>query len=273
MRAGCRCAFFLLFLFANFGCRNRTDVVEGELRTRETLYREALEEQRRSEARVEALQREVEALRKGSKLLPEQAAQTFGVKRIALGRSTGGYDGDNLPGDEMLQVVIEPRDSDDHTIKAPGTLHILALESSPQGIKTPLSNWDVPADKLRQSWKQGLLSTGYFLTLPWKNLPQYETVRVVVRFVTPDQRVFEADKDVKVRLVPGATQMRRDPVLETLPAPSPLPVGENGPFLVPSSWSPASPRTHTTQWHAVDGPSTPVSLRPSRPLDAPPPPP
>ncbi len=183
MLARCRVAFFLLFLpilCISAGCRNKTDAVEAELRTREKMYRDALQEQQLSDARIYALQHEVDALRKGACITPEHAAATFGLKRIVLGRSTGGRDNDNLPGDELLEVVVEPRDESDHTIKAPGTLQIFALEVSPQGIKTPLCMWDIPPEQLHKSWKQGLLSTGYVLTLPWKVLPTTETVRVIV---------------------------------------------------------------------------------------------
>ena len=211
MLARCRGAFFLLLLplsLLSAGCRNKSGVIEMELRTKETLYRQSLEEQSRSEARIQALQLEINALRKGARITPEQAASTFGIKRIALGRSTGGWDNDGLPGDELLQIVVEPRDSDDHVIKAPGSLQIFTLDISPQGIKTPLCMWDISEAKLRQNWKEGLLSNGYTLTLPWKQFPAYEQVRVVVRFITPDHRVYEADKDIKVRLVPGAPLRR-----------------------------------------------------------------
>ena len=247
MRAGCRASFLFLFpllLLSSIGCRSRTDLVESELRTRETMYREAIADQRRSEERITALHREIEALRQGIKIPAEQAAQTFGLKRVTLGRSTGAVDHDNQPGDELLQVVIEPRDESDHTIKAPGTIHVIAMEIQPQGSKLPLCEWDIDAEKLRQSWKQGLLSTGYTLTLPWKALPTTEMVRVAVRFVTPDQRLFEADRDIKVRLVPGAAQKR----LQGIPlnmAPCPLPSFEAAPPLLvpmsrvtPSSWTP-----------------------------------
>jgi hypothetical protein len=230
MLARCRVAFFLLFLpflCISAGCRNKTDAVEAELRTREKMYRDALQEQQLSEARIDSLQREVDALRKGAKISPEQAASTFGLKRILLGRSTGGRDSDNLPGDELLEVVVEPRDESDHTIKAPGTLQIYALEVSPQGVKTPLCMWDIPAEQLHKSWKQGLLSTGYVLTLPWKVLPTTETVRVIVRMTTPDQRCYEADKDIKVRLVPGAIPKRMDEMM--VPGPP-----EMGPVIVPT---------------------------------------
>lgn len=247
MRAGCRGLFFLLCLpaiFTSLGCRNKTDVLESEIRARDVILREALDEQRRNEAQIMALHREVEAIRKGAKITPEQAAQTFGLKRIVLGRSTGGFDNDGLPGDELLQVVVEPRDLDDHSIKAPGLMQILALEISPQGTKTPLCQWDIPPEQLSRNWKQGLLSTGYTLTLGWKTFPSTEQVRVVVRFITPDQRVYEADKDIKVRVVPGAVP--RPTMPEAIPAP---PMPESGPTLVPTTR--VVPVPHTTQWRPL----------------------
>ncbi len=256
MPARCRGAFFLLLLpvlLPSTGCRNKTDLVEAELRSRSHQYREALEEQQRSEFRIMALQREIEALRQGSKITPEQAVQTFGLKRIALGRATGGLDSDGLPGDELLQVVVEPRDGDDHSIKAPGALQIIALEIAPQGIKTPLCQWDIPPEQLRQSWKQGLLSTGYTLSLPWKTLPVTEQVRVVVRFATSDQRIYEADKDIKVRVVPGATQKRVESMPEGMPIPCPWPVQETGPVLWPASrvTSSSSPAASSSPWQPI----------------------
>jgi hypothetical protein len=189
---------------APLGCRHKNDLLENELRERDKQYREALEELGKAEHRSDAQQHEIEALRKGAMITPEQAAQTFGLKRIALGRGTGGVDNDGLPGDEALQIMLEPRDSDDHIIKAPGTLYVLAVEINQQGLKTPFSSWTIPPDKLRHSWKQGLLSTGYSLILPWKNFPHAENLRVVARLITPDGRIYEADKDIRVRLVPGA---------------------------------------------------------------------
>jgi hypothetical protein len=286
-----------LFLCAGLavcaGCsRNRTDLLETELRTREMLYRDAMEDQRHSEARIDALQRELDTLRKGSHLPPEIAAQTFSLRRIVLGRLTGGVDVDNLPGDEALQVIVEPRDESDHTIKAPGAMQVFALEINSAGVKTPLCFWEIPPEKLRESWKQGLLSTGYLVTLPWKVFPQHESVRVTVRFFTPDQRMFEVDKDIKVRLVPGAVQKRLDQRLdqphelipppvqkrldqphEVVPPPVPLPGAEKG--LIPTTgpgaaWPEPSPTVrHVTPWQPVLQPRV-FSIGRPEPIDAPP---
>jgi hypothetical protein len=187
------------------GCRsNSTDLLEAELRTRDNDVRELKDELYRRECENEALMREMHAVRQGgaARLTPEQAAQTYRLKQIAIGRGTGGVDNDNCPGDEALQVVVEPKDCDGHTIKAPGALHIEALAISPEGLKTPFSTWDVPPDQVRRSWRSGLFSTGYSLVLPWKEWPANEKVRVVARFSVSDGRLFEAEKDVTVHLTP-----------------------------------------------------------------------
>jgi hypothetical protein len=158
----------------------------------------------RSVAFTESLRRELGALRgiSPSHLTPEGASQTYGVTAVTLGRGTGGYDAEAGPGDEALQVVVEPRDPDGHTIKAPGTMEVQALEITKEGLKVPISTWTVSPDQLRRSWKSGLLSTGYSLILPWQMWPSSEKVRVVVRFKLEDGRLFEADKDVTVRVAP-----------------------------------------------------------------------
>jgi hypothetical protein len=266
MLARCRGAFLLYFLplaLLAGGCRNRTDLVEAELRNKDMMYQASAEQQRAADARIAALQQENDALRKGATITPEQAAATYGLKRIVLARGTGGYDRDNIAGDELLQVIVEPRDTDEHTIKAPGTLQIFALEITPQGLKMPLCMWDIPPEQLRSSWKQGLLSTGYTFTLPWKVLPVVENVRIVARFVTPDQRVYEADKDIKVRLVPGAAQKRPEMMPDVPPNLCPTPPPEGIPFIVPTgrvttstSHSPAPPRP-ITDWQPVTSPGLP----------------
>ena len=62
-------------------CRN-TDTLENELRVREMKYREAVDELKKAEFNNEALQREVAALRGGSKISPEEAARTFGLSAL-----------------------------------------------------------------------------------------------------------------------------------------------------------------------------------------------
>ena len=228
------------------GWRNR-ELLETELRAKEIQYNELRDEHERTEHHNHALERENAALRHGEIISPEQAAQTFGVKRITLGHMTGGLDTDHKAGDDALQVIVEPRDGADHLIKAPGTLHVLALQIDSQGVKAPLSAWDVGADDLRRSWKGGLFSSGYVVNLPWKSWPTCENLRVVARLVLSDGRAFETDKDVKVHLAPG---VHPAPIIE--PKDSFEPDKLHMPRTLPEqSRAPASRITPASDWQPV----------------------
>jgi hypothetical protein len=201
MRARRRFAVLLLGL-ALAGCHN-CDLVEAELRTRENELHEARAEVERLDALNKALLQELGAVRHGAgKLTPELATQTYTVRCITLGRGTGGVDDDKMPGDEALRVVLEPRDVDGHSIKAPGSAHVEVLQVTPEGLKTPLSFWDLSPNELRCRWQTGLFCSGYVLVLPWKIWPLMPCLRVVARFKLPDGRLFEADRDITVRLPP-----------------------------------------------------------------------
>jgi hypothetical protein len=239
-RAVAFCLFSYLLVLAAVGCRN-CDVVEAELRSREHDLREVHEELCRTQAYNAALQRELRALRLGpaAALPPEVASQTYTLKSLVLGRQTGGYNEDDCPGDEALQVVLEPRDADGHTIKAPGSVAIFVSEITPEGLKKPLCSWQVAAEPLRSCWRSGLWSTGYFLVLPWKSWPTTEKLRVVAQFTLPDGRLFEADRDVTIRRTPQAYRKQTSPEKT------------DGPELIPSPRKVSPP--------APDGAKPPLS--------------
>jgi hypothetical protein len=214
----------------SLGCRNN-DLVEAELRTRDKELRQLKGELSSAEWENETLSRELQCLRQGSPLPPEVAAQTGTVRQLTLGRQTGGYDRDDKHGDDALQVVVEPRDGDGHVIKAPGALHVEALEINSQGMKLPLSAWDLSPAELRRTWHSGLFSTGYIVILPWQKWPTSGNVRIIVRFILSDGRLFEAEKDVRVRLMtpsdrqlpPPAVNEPLGPAVPGIPIPLPPP--------------------------------------------------
>jgi hypothetical protein len=255
MQAGRRAGFWIasLSLLALAGCRHG-ERVENELRAKNAQLRDAVAELNRTEAFANGLRMENEALRNGTGLLPETGAAIYGVKKIVLGRATAGTDEDSVPGDEGLRVWLEPKDADDHTIKAPGVLQVCVFEISAQGLKTPLSTWDIGPDQLRKAWTQGLLSTGYSVQLYWKVPPRVESLRVIARFTTPDGRPFEAERDIKVRLLPGAASRPEivgdGPAFRALPGSCPV---EFGPLLPPN----LRPASHTES-AAAPVPVTPI---------------
>lgn len=235
MKAGCRLRLILFgLLLLSAGCKHK-DQLEAELRSRDIQYRELLDDFDRIHHHNYALEHELGALRQGVggvPIPPEAAAHIFTVQKITLGKMTGGQDIDGCYGDDGLLVVVEPRDCEDQTLKAPGALHVMALEINSQGIKTPIGAWDVAPDQLRKSWKSGWISNGYAVTLPLQGVPASEKVRVLARLVMPDGRAFEADKDVKIRLA-----CRPHPLNGPPPVPG-GPLAPGGPLPPPGSMTP-----------------------------------
>jgi hypothetical protein len=221
------------------GCRS-CDKVESELHARESDVRELREQLDRSEFHNHSLLRELCALRgmPGPAGVVEVPSEPWPVRSIALGRQTGGRAGDTCPADDALQVLVEPRDAECQAIKAPGTLLVEAQEVTPEGLKRSLSAWQVSPQELRCRWQNGLITTGYSLTFPWKVWPSTEKIRVIARFQLLDGRIFEADKDVTIRILPESTRKSLPPpgaTMETTPPPTAIPFLPTRPIPVPSA--------------------------------------
>ena len=253
------------------GCRSNSDLVERELHARETDLAAAREEIDRCHAMNEGLQMELQALRGDPAACPpggcdKPAFAACPIRSLALGRQTGGRDGEASCGDEALQVVVQPLDPDNQPVKVPGSLVIQALEITPAGLKQPLSSWQISDDELHRSWRSGLLSTGYVLVLPWKVWPTNDKVRVVAQFRLADGRLFEADKDVTVRVVPAEKRPPPPPIdAPVLPPPYPLDPPPAGPDLKPP---PPDPPEKNTAWKPSANPAPPAEIL--RPVPLPP---
>lgn len=231
----------LLSLVLLTGCHSaRQELLEIELRERERQVEElkakagVLESEYRAlEAELEAVQRQLAREQKERDKPPSAGALVF-VKRVTLGRLTGGFRKDpKATYDDALQVLIEPRDADDSVVKAPGSVRIDVFEISAQGLKTPLSQWELTPRELRGTWDAPLIGgPAYRVTLPWKAVPTTDKIRVVVRFTSLDGAVFEAERD--------ATVTPPRPRRPGLPAPDVEPQlpGQPVPILPPGSPTP-----------------------------------
>ncbi|MCS6975715.1 MAG: hypothetical protein NZM31_01725 [Gemmatales bacterium] len=242
----------LLALGFSLGCRSNCELVEAELRSKEAQLADLRRELDQRDCLVQSLEREVARLQQMACASPgaPQGPPVPCVKEIRLGRLTGGYDEDPvLPGDEALQVILEPLDCDGQSVKAPGSLRLEVFEITPQGIKVPLSSWDFPPGELRRKWDTPFLGNpSYRITVPWKSWPMHEKLRVVARFTTLDGQCFEADRDVTVRLAAQPAVRERivspPPPPETCPAPAGLPGTTPqpvGPHLDPPMLHPPTP--------------------------------
>ncbi len=266
------------------GCHGgKCDLVEAELRARDCDLRELRDEMDRLVGYNKALQQEVHSLRGEPgppppglpgvhpPTLEPPLLSSFPIRSLTLGRLTGGYESGSCTGDSALQVVLEPRDCDQHVIKVPASARIVALEIAPEGTKKPLSEWDVSPDQLRTSWRSGLFGSGYTLILHWKVYPTTNRLRVKAQLQTADGRVFEADKDVTVRVVPPAfRKMPGGPDSKGLSEDPFFPSPPSGPVL-PEPRPIEKGLRSTPEPENLKTPPTPVDPGPTLPPPMPPP--
>jgi hypothetical protein len=219
-RARFRILHLVLFLLTvstfSTGCRpnKRYDLIEAELRTRERELADARVqlEQAKNLNRAYVQQQQPQATP-----VSATAPVYVPVKEIALARGTGGVDDDGVIGDEGLLVVVSPKDEDGAAVKVPARVDIAAWEITSAGLKNPIGTWSLAPEKVRPTWKNGFISTGYFVSVPWQTYPSSEKVRVAVRLTTLDGRAFESDKDITVKVC--QTPRLGPPGMPVLPAP------------------------------------------------------
>lgn len=218
--------FFCLLFLTQTGCssltekREQQDILEAELRQQERHIQELKADAERKELLIHGLDLELERMHQAA-----AGRQNAGeppvpgvVKEIVLGRLTGGFRSNpRIPFDDALQFLIEPRDMDGHSIKAPGSLHIELFEITQAGLKVPHTAFDITPRELRRSWDQPMLgSPAYRILVPMKIMPTQEKMRVVIRFTTLDGKPYEAERDFTLRL-PGPGQAPKIPMGAAIP--------------------------------------------------------
>lgn len=147
-----------------------------------------------------ALQTEVRIMR--GQPLPSSCdpfTPLYPVRSVVVGRSTTPIDDDRLPGDEGVQVVLEPRDADGKLQRAPACASVTIVEVDGQGLKSPIGTWDYSAEQMRASWKQGLLTSGFVLNCLWQAPPKSDRVKILASFTMEDGRRFEAEKELAIK--------------------------------------------------------------------------
>jgi hypothetical protein len=223
-------ACFLFACACSGGCQRNCQFVEMALRARECELRETREQLHQSRLLNEALLQELQTFKQAPVAAASGDKSSPTIKDIVIGRQSGGVDDDPTPGDEALQVVVEPRDLNGKVVRAAGTVEIIATEIGPKGVQTPLSTWEMPADQLRLTWRHGLLSTGYFVVFPWKDWPSTNKLHVVARLTLPEGRVLEASRDVSIRLTKNPPR-RLDVPPPDADLPPPRPAEVEGPEI------------------------------------------
>lgn len=133
---------------------------------------------------------------------PAMAGDT--VERIALNRLlSGGYNRDGLPGDEGLQLVIEPLRADGQVLAEPGDVTIVVVDPAQAGRAREVARWEFTAIEAADRFQQRVFGQGIFFELPWPGEPpRHRDLDVHVRYAAADGRVLEAHRPIAIELMP-----------------------------------------------------------------------
>lgn len=207
------------------GCKT-CDLVEAELReqtNRADMLQRQLDEKK---SQIVSLQTSLEAMQpKGSakppdaRITPEDAVRRIAVTKIELGLLTGGKDTNNDGIDDAIVVVIVPKDGDGDSLKAIGTAEITLAELAPTGVTKEVARKNISLDEIQKSWRPSLFGAGYAIQLP---MPAFEgdQLRISAKFTTVDGRMFQAERDVKIKR--GAGSANEPSATQTAPSAKPM---------------------------------------------------
>ncbi len=126
---------------------------------------------------------------------------------------TGGVDLDQMPGDDGITIVLEPRNKSDAFVPLAGPLSIVALDYAQRdaGSAARVARWELTAQQVERALRNQGSERGIYLRLPWTEQPPTNSkLLLAVRYTTADGRKLEARRDVFVTL-PGQVSQRWTP--------------------------------------------------------------
>jgi len=170
------------------------------LRVQDARLREQLAQRDRQIATLQAL---------GEKRLE----QLYTIKRIRLGKSTGGADTDAKPGDDAVKVVIEPIDQHGSVIKTAGMVKVQIFDLAAPKATNLLAESSHDPNTVTKHWVSGFMGGYFTFTCPLPAPPDHSELTVRAEFVEYlTGKTFTTQKVIKVDL---------PPVAETQPTTSP----------------------------------------------------
>ncbi len=197
------------------GCVTSGNVepLETRLRRQEDRANQLQSNLDEARSQLSAARSEANALRsqlteRGQKtILPEQAAVLFRATGIKFsGLMTGGLDRDGAPGDELLNVVLAPHDSEGDVVKLPGRIQLDVFDLSRPDNDRLIGRWEFTVDESRQHWNRTWFGSGYHFNLPWQQLPESNELLLHARLTTTDGRVFNASTTIHIHPTVATSQ-------------------------------------------------------------------
>jgi hypothetical protein len=105
---------------------------------------------------------------------------------IRLTRMTGGYENDDVPGDDGVIAYVQPIDADGDVVKVAGSLEMDVFDLANPSAESLVAHAELDVDNTRKAWHGRLWTNHFTIKCPWpppnRTPPKHRELTVRVRF-------------------------------------------------------------------------------------------
>lgn len=196
------------------GCRNstvrRADSLEARLRDQQASISQLSASLEQAETDRDIARREAAILRDElASLEPDSqvvhAAHTLArIDRIeVVPLLSGGLDRDEIPGDELISLLIAPKDSNGEIHRVQGSLSVQLRDISLPDDQQIVSRIDFDAAESDALWHNGIVGRGFRVVVPAPNARSNEELTAQIRFTDTSGQQFDTVYPLRLTPQPG----------------------------------------------------------------------
>jgi hypothetical protein len=124
-----------------------------------------------------------QALLRAQAAAPRDVEKLYYPVEIRLVRRTGGVNTDGKPGDDAVNVYIQPIDRNGDIVKAAGEIDVQLYDLAEPDDRQLVGEMHVPLDEAGKAWYGQLMTQHFTVVCPWKNgPPKHGTITVRASF-------------------------------------------------------------------------------------------
>lgn len=196
------------------GCQSggvrSTERLEVQLRDQQASLESLRDSLSRTRAELDAARIETAALRNelaatgssssaGEPSVTLATHEQFSVDHLeVVSMLSGGLDRDNVPGDELLSVLIAPRSASGETHRIAGQLSLEAIDFSRPDDEQVIGEWAFGSTETAALWHSGVVGRGFRVVVPLERLPLSGDLTVHARVTTTAGRQFDVTEVVRM---------------------------------------------------------------------------
>lgn len=119
---------------------------------------------------------------------------------------SGGLDRDGVPGDELVSILVAPKDANGEIHRVQGTIAIRLIDISLPADEQEISSETFSESKTDALWHNGIVGRGFRMIVPLPAGLNRDEITAHVRLTTTDERQLDTLHQISVSPQSGADQ-------------------------------------------------------------------